>query len=84
MRFTISPTFVAAIASRSGVVTKRELATQAGLAPVEFSRFLHGSSFGHITRLRIIAVGKRLGLSAHECTRPYDDPIFLEKIDATD
>jgi transcriptional regulator with XRE-family HTH domain len=81
MRFTISPAFVTALASKSDTLTQRELATQAGLAPVEFSRFLHGSPFGHITRLRIIAIGKRLGLNAHECTRPYDDPVFPEETD---
>ena len=42
MRFTISPTFVAAIASKSGANTKRELATHVGIAPLEFRRFLHG------------------------------------------
>jgi len=76
MRFTISSAFAAAVAQKPTAVTKRELAIGAGIAPVEFSRFLRGSSFGRITRLRIIAVGQRLGLSADDCTVPYNDPIF--------
>jgi hypothetical protein len=84
MRFIISPAFETAVTSKADALTKRELATEAGLAPVEFSRFLHGSPFGRITRLRMIVIGKRLGLNAEECTRLYDDPIFPEKVDATD
>ena len=67
-RYVVSSAFIRAIMRSTDTYTA--LSYPAGLHLTQLSSIVHGRSFGPSVAVRIIMVGKRLGLKAGRCTRP--------------
>lgn len=73
-RFQVTTALVKAV--RSSRQRGTDLARAAGLPPHRLSGYLHGTSFGPRTAVRLRALGQLLSLPDSECVEPFVDPVF--------